>query len=293
MYRLISFLSRYRNAILFVVLEFIAFRLVVTYNDYQRVRFGDQMIEVGGAVQSIRAGVRDFQRRALEYDDRVADIDSLMVTVDSLRSLVAKFQLQQMNDSLDQYRDSSERLQWQESYAYHPCRVIRNTVNRNYNYLTLDKGRADGIRADMGVVSPEGIVGRVIAVSEHYSLALSALNLSFKVTLKTLPEEDEQGSIGVYEWNGLDPRFADLTYVPESVELIEDVTQVVTSGFSYIFPAGYPVGVVREVTSNQEDGFLNARIELATDFHRLGTVFIVEAEHQPELDSLYQAIPAP
>ena len=57
-----------------------------------------------------------------------------------------------------------------------PAKVVTNSVNESDNLITLDKGRADGITPNMGVVSGLGVVGIVYMVSEHYSIVLSVLN---------------------------------------------------------------------------------------------------------------------
>ncbi|MDP5171334.1 MAG: rod shape-determining protein MreC [Bacteroidia bacterium] len=292
MYRLISFLSTYRNVILFFFLEVISFRMLVRYNDHQRHQFGDRMFEVAGTVQELRNGVQDFQRRAVDYDQRVAEIDSLFEVVDSLRNLVTAYKIHTGADSADSIRNFFEESRTNEDFRYIPCRVVRNTVDNLYNYITIDKGRKDSVEVDMGVVSPTGVVGRVIRVSEHYSLVLSALNVSFKLSLQTMSGDTLGESIGVYEWDGRKTSEARLTYIPGSVELALG-TNVVTSGFSTIFPAGYPVGKVKNVIEGGEDGFYDATIQLSTDFHRLGTVFVIRSLHKAEIDSLYQSIPAP
>ncbi len=292
MYRLISFLSTYRNAILFLALESVAFYMLVRYNDHQRHQFGDGMLEVAGEVQKVRSGLRDYQRRALDYDLRVGEIDSLMRVVDSLRNMVQTYQVQAGVKGQDSLRLLVESKHSVEDFRYIPCRVLRNTVDQVYNYIAIDKGRRDGIRPNMGVVSPSGVAGRVIKVSENYSLVLSALNVSFKLTLQTMSGDTLGESIGVYEWDGKRTSQAKLTYIPETVKLTLG-TPVVTSGYSTLFPAGYPVGTVIDVESNGEDGFYDATLQLATDFHRLGTLLVIEALHKPELDSLYQDIPSP
>lgn len=292
MYRLISFLSTYRNVIFFFFLEIIAFSLLVRFNDHQRHQFGDQMLEVSGTVQEVRSGIQDFQRRAVDYDQRVSEIDSLMSVVDSLRTMVNAYRMQVGADSVDSIRVHIEDQRSKEQFKYLPCRVVKNNVDKLYNYITIDKGSIHGIAPNMGIVSPAGIVGRVIRVSENYSLVLSALNIGFKLTLQTVTSDSLSESIGVYEWDGTSPNEARLTYIPQTVELVPG-TAVVTSGYSTIFPAGYPVGIISEAIRDDNDGFYDATIELATNFHSLGTVFAIEALHKPELDSLSQNLETP
>lgn len=292
MYRLISFLSSYRNVIFFLVLEMIAFRMLVRFNDHQRHRYGDEMLELRGSVQQVRASIQAYQKRAKEYDNRVGDIQGLQGKVDSLETLLNAYRIQAGALQVDSIRLAIESQKSEEKFSYIPCRVIKNNVDRLYNYITIDKGLKAGIKPDMGIVSPNGIVGRVIRVSDHYALVLSALNLGFKLTLQTVSEDSLSASIGVYEWDGINSSEARLTYIPETVEL-RPGTQVVTSGFSTVFPGGYPVGTVTDIGSGGEDGFYDATIQLSTDFHSLWTVFAIESLHKPELDSLSQEIETP
>ncbi len=292
MYRLISFLSTQRNLILFLVLEVVAFRLLVTYNDHQRHQFGDRMYEVAASMHDVSSSFQDFRRRAAEYDERVVEIKGLKETVDSLQGLVRAYEESTRTDTLDSIRVVATPPEVKESYSYIPCRVVRNSVDKIYNYITIDKGTEDGIEPNMGVIAPDGIVGRVIKVGPRYSLILSALNVGFKLTLQTVSGDSLSESIGVYEWDGRRTSEARLTFIPETV-LLQEGTSVVTSGYSTLFPAGYPVGKVKEIGVGGEDGFYDATIELSTDFHRLGTVFCIKAHHRAEIDSLSVAIPEP
>ncbi len=292
MYRLISFLSTYRNVFIFLILEMAAFMMLVRYNDHQRHQFGDGMLEVAGVVQSWNSGIQDYRARARNYDSRVREIGDLKQELDSLRNVLESYQILIGADSIDRIRIAVEKEKTKEDFRYIPCRVVKNNVSGLYNYITIDKGKQVGIRENMGVVSPNGIVGKVVKVSDNYSLVLSALNLSFKLTLQTVTGDSLGESIGVYEWDGSSTNEARLTYVPNTVKL-DTGHQVVTSGFSTVFPVGYPVGEVVNVRKNPEDGFYDAGIRLTTDFHRLGTVYVIESLHKAELDSLDQSLELP
>ena len=186
MYRLISFLTAYRNVILFMALEIIAFSMLVRFNDHQRHRYGDEMLEFRAFTQDIRSGILAYQKKADDYDELEGDIRLLHREVDSLKALLNTYRIQTGADSIDSIRLVIESQISDEQFNYIPCRVIKNNVDRLYNYITIDKGTKAGIQPDMGIVSPDGIVGRVIRVSDNYALVLSALNVGFKLTLQTV-----------------------------------------------------------------------------------------------------------
>ena len=88
-------------------------------------------------------------------------------------------QLLQKEGSIDQLYAATPT-----QYNFIPARVINNSISCFKNYLTLNKGAMHGIAPGMGVMSAEGIVGRVKAVSDHFSTVLSLLHTSVRVSAK-------------------------------------------------------------------------------------------------------------
>ena len=134
-------------------------------------------------------------------------------------------------------------------------------------------------------------MGKVIKVSNHYSLVISGLNVSFSLLVKAVQpgEPLSKGHVGIYEWEGSNPHEGSLTYIPETVE-IKVGDQIVTSGYQSVFPSGYKVGIIDQIGDSQ-DGYHDADIRLSTDFHALGNVYLVSALHKDTLDSLEANIP--
>ena len=114
-------------------------------------------------------------------------------------------------------------------YTLHKARVIKNSLNRLDNYLTLDKGSADSIRPEMGVVSANGVVGIVYKTTPHYALVISLLNSKSSLSCKI------QGSdyFGYLKWEGGDSQYAYLRDLPRHAEFSVGDT-VVTSGYSAV-----------------------------------------------------------
>lgn len=290
MLRLLSFISHYRNAILLVALEALALILVIRTGQPQRHQLGDALYESANRLYAATSRVRYYF--GLESANEILKTENIALRqkLTQLEKRVNYYAGLAGQDSVGQ--SGIDSLLSQETFTYLPAFVIKNTTHRSYNYLTLDKGSKAGVKMDMGVVSPQGVVGRVVEVTPNYSLVLSALNVSFRLPVRILSPEGESGvgSVGFYEWDGKSSRYANLTYVPETVPL-QPGYLVVTSGFSTVFPPGCLVGTVAEAETYR-DGFHQARIALATDFHQLGNVYLIRPEHRDELIRMEEGLPS-
>ena len=158
-------------------------------------------------------------------------------------------------------------------YTLHKAHVVKNSLNRLDNYLTLDRGEADGIRPEMGVVDANGVVGIVYKTTAHYSLVISLLNSKSSLSCKI------QGSdyFGYLKWEGEDSRYAYLRDLPRHAEFSVGDT-VVTSGYSAVFPPGLRVGYIDEMSDSHDGLSYLLKIRLATDFGRVNDVRVISVE---------------
>jgi rod shape-determining protein MreC len=284
MFRLLTFLSRHRNTILFIILEVLAFNLIVSYNDYQRSALGDAMLEVASGIYTRTARISAYFD--LEPENRKLSEENIELRrqLEEVRQRLRVYEGVIEEDSLTDLMVDS--LVSRENFSYIPCRAIKSTTHKTYNYITLDKGRMHGVEPGMGVVSPEGIAGRVIRVSDHFSLALSALNVNFRLSART----NTYSSAGIYEWGVETGRRPYLNYVPADVKLAKG-DLVLTSGYNTVFPDGFKIGTVSGVEEDTEDGFALAYLEMATNFDKLSNLYLVRVEHRSEVDSLEMGLP--
>jgi rod shape-determining protein MreC len=163
------------------------------------------------------------------------------------------------------------------TYEYITAGVANHTTNYVNNYITINKGFHDGIRPDMGVVSPSGVVGIVMTVRERYSVVISLLNTKFKVSCKV----KGTSIFGSLAWKGGDATRAYLEGLPaHAVFQVGDT--IVTSGSSAIFPPGLMVGVVESYNKQQDDNFYALKVRLATDFHSLSALCVIVNHAQEE-----------
>lgn len=284
MFRLISFLSSYRNIILFLTLELFSLWLIVKFNEHQRHLMGDVVMEVAGTIQDQKRSFTSYFDLNKTVEQLKGGMDSLKNREDMLQRQLDELQAVIIRDSL--LRNMPDSTILKTRYRYIPSRAVQSTNNKNYNYITLDKGKKDGITVGMGVVSPQGIAGRVIQTSENFSLALSAINVSFKLSVKA----EGIGEIGLYEWEGGDSRYGMIHHIPPTIS-VKRGDRILTSGNSTVFPEGYQVGEIETVKADAQAGSQTAVIKLATDFRALRMLYIVNEGHKEEIESMKKDLP--
>ncbi|MBQ0048800.1 MAG: rod shape-determining protein MreC [Bacteroidales bacterium] len=174
-----------------------------------------------------------------------------------------------------------------EAFKVIPAHVVDNSIRRRDNILTLDKGRLDGVRNEMGVVSGTGIVGIIYEVSDHFSLVLPVLNSRSNISCR-LRGTNYFGSL---HWKGGNPLDAYIDDIPRHARFrVGDVVE--TSGYSSVFPAGIFVGRVMQVLNSPDGLSYELKVRLSTDLANLYDVNIIDNPFKEELDSLHaKALP--
>lgn len=162
-------------------------------------------------------------------------------------------------------------------FLYKHALVLKNSIHKSNNFITLNKGENQGVRPDMGVVAANGIVGIITSSSKNYSIALTVLNSAIGLSAK-LKRNQYFGSL---IWDGKDYRYAVLKEIPNHLELNIGDT-IVTSGYSAIFPKGVLIGSIADFKKNSKDNFYTIKVKLSVDFKKLNNVIIIENLHQKE-----------
>lgn len=160
-------------------------------------------------------------------------------------------------------------------------RVINNNFTSPRNYLTINKGKVDGVKKDMGVITSKGILGIVENTSNKFATVQSVLNTKSSVNAK-IKNTDYFGSL---VWDARDYNIVQLADVPRSVPLVVGDT-IVTGGMSSIFPEGIPIGTIKKYDLNQAQSFFNIEVELFNDMPNLGTVYLIKNYNKEEIDQL-------
>jgi len=162
---------------------------------------------------------------------------------------------------------------------YQSAVVIKNSIYNPNNIISLNKGKSDGIRGDMAVISDAGVVGIVANTSENYCTVISLLNSKISISAKI----KRTNFFGSLKWDGNNYRFSTLYDVPDHSSLyIGD--KIVTTGYSSIFPEGITIGTVKEFY--KDGSFYKIRVKLSQDFNNLRNVYIVEYFNKDEIIQL-------
>ncbi len=259
------FIIRNHFILLFLLLEIVSFYMVVNYNSYQRASWISSSNSVSGGVY------RSFSD-ATQYLQLKQINEELAKENTYLRSQLPS----SFKDSKDYFSLVYDSLN-KRQYTYRTAKVINNSVNKHFNYITLNKGSNNGIVKEMGVISAKGVVGIVKDVSDHYSSVITILNTRLLISGKL----KESGFFGALGWDGNDYRYVWLNEIPIHAHVVVG-DLVVTSGFSSIFPEGILIGSVEVVERDKGESFYRIKVKLSVDFKDLSYVEVMSNKMKEE-----------
>ena len=167
------------------------------------------------------------------------------------------------------------------SYNVLSARIIEKEITKQKNHITLNVGSKHGVEEQMGVIDERGILGKVIQVTENYSLVMSYLNMDFRVPAKVQPSQAQ----GIIQWEGVHRDKLLLQHVIKT-ERVAIGQVVVTSGFSSVFPPGYPIGLVQSVEAQTGKNQLLIDVIPASKIDDAEHAFVVLKEQDQERTEL-------
>ena len=269
---LLRYLIKNYAFLLFLLLEVISLLFVFNFNKYQKVQYLNSSSQMTASVYNSFHSITEYFSLT-KVNQSLAEENAKLKSAQS-------YSLNITTDSV-----SANFIQKNSTYQFISALVINNSVNKTLNYITLNKGRKDGVKPDMGIVSPQGIVGVVVTVSENYAMGFSVLNKRWGVSAKL----KKSGYFGPIEWSGGDYQIANLMEIPFHVELAVGDT-IVTSSYSGVFPEGILIGTVHSFEQPEGESFYQIRIKLATDFKSIHYVEVVDNLNKAQLNELNNLI---
>ncbi len=264
MRNLLDFLVKYSYWFLFFVLEAVSFVLLFQFNSYQGSVWFSSANAVAGKLYETTSAVESyFQLSKINTELTQRNL--------YLEQRLCKLEKEKSDSVADSTMENSLLLKSLQPYRLIPAQVVNMKWGRKDNLLTIDKGEADGIKKDMGVVCGTGIVGIVYLTSAHYSIVIPVLNSQSNISCVI----QGRGYFGYLHWTGGDISEAYVDDVPRHAhfKLYENV---VTSGYSSVFPAGIMVGKILHVYNSADQMSYRLRVKLFTDFGRLRDVCVVD-----------------
>lgn len=277
MRNLIEFLARQHHWFVFVLLEAISLTLLFSYNNYQSsVWFSSANVVVGRIYDwssqlehffSLTKVNEELTARNIALEEKISDLSEKLTTVTKDSSYV--------KDSL--------LLPVQEMKLI-PAKVVSNSIIRPDNLMTINKGSKDGVKKDMGVVCGTGVVGIVYLVSPQYSVVIPLLNTKSNISCKI----ENREYFGYLIWQGGATDIAYLDDIPRHARFKLN-ENIVTSGYSSIFPPGIKVGKILHVYNSADGVSYRLSVKLSTNFSTLRDVSVVDNTAMKERIELMQA----
>ena len=258
MRNLFAFIWKNYFVFLFILLEIIAYFLIVQNNSFHKASFLNSSNVISASIFNTTNNISGYL--GLRSTNELLAVENEKLHAQSILSF-AKFytNLWRINDTI-----------YEQQYTYLSARVINNSIYKRNNYLTLNKGNRHGIKQEMAVISSNGIVGIVKDVSGNFSSVLSVLHKNSKISAKI----KKNGYFGSLVWDGADFKICTLSDIPNHVKISKG-DAIVTSKYSAIFPEGIPIGNIVDFKINPGDNFYTISVKLSTDFSNLSYVYVV------------------
>ena len=259
------FIRRHFNFLFFLVLQIISLSFLFRYNKFHEAAFLNVSTEITG-----------------RFNQRYNNIEYYFQLKKTNESLVKEnLRLRQLLKENYEGPDSNRRLINDTiradsgksilKYQIMEAKVVNNTTALRANYLTIHRGFAQGVRTNMGVTGPQGIVGSIINVSRNFAIVMSMLHPQFKVVVKL----KRGGETGTIDWDGLSPNFVTLRAIPKSAKVNVGDT-VITSQTSSLFPANLMVGTIEEIVPDNSSNFYTLKVRTATNFSNIEYVYVID-----------------
>ncbi len=261
--------ERFGAFFLFLLLEAIAFYLVVNFNENQNLIFISSANRLTGNVYQQVSSVQDYFNLT-NVADSLADENARLRT--QLESLG-------INENLGQ--DSVRQEDLNQYYEYVAAKIINKSIHQHNNSFTLNRGSKNNLQAHSGVISDKGVVGIVRKVSKHFAQVMPILHREAKISaaVKTT------GYFGSLVWRGRDPRFMRLEDIPKYTAVNKGDT-IQTSGFSNMFPTGITIGTVDTVWSDASSNFHNIRVRLIEEMANVEYVYVINNLRKEEQEAI-------
>lgn len=278
MRNLLNFFLKYNHWFLFVILEIISFALLFRFNNYQGSIFFTSSNQVAGSIYEMANHVTGYFHLKTMNDKLVQ------------KNVELELQIEHLRNALDRLTDDTTAIEQMKKdvlfdYDILEAKVINNSLTHSDNYITINKGKKDGVRSEMGVIDGNGVVGIVYLVSDNYSIVIPVLNSKSSISCKVKRSD----YFGFLKWDGGSSKFAVVKDMPRH-SLFSLGDTIVTSGHSAVFPGGISVGTIEDMMDSQDGLSYQLKVKLFTDFGRLDYVRVIAKKGQEEQMNLEQQL---
>ncbi len=259
MNRIIQKLRYKKSFIIFIFLEFCSFILIINSNKSK-----ENYIQ--GPLHIIISYINDRINFIKQYP-MLKEVNGNLIEENKL--------LRQIIYNKEEH--SKQNKSYLSKYEIIPAKVVKNSIIYSKNYITVNKGEKEGIKPEMGVISSEGIVGKIKYVSKNFATIVPILHIKSYTSAML----EESGVFGTIKWMGKDPSKVNLLYIPKHAK-IKLNEKVITSGYNSIFPKGIVIGKIMNIQNKKSNLFYQIILNLETNFNSLNQVYIIKNNFKDE-----------
>ena len=220
-----AWLPKLANLAVFIILEIVALQLVARNAPLQRIWVARAGHAFMGRVWGSTQAVRSYFALSGTNKQLAQENFELQKELTAARELLRKAKV---DTAVTPYIPGFSMLS---------AEVVKVSRNKQHNYLILNKGYEDGVQEKSGIVTREGVVGIIDAVSAHFSYALSFQNADISISARL----GSEGGSGLLVWDGKSTNGAILKEIPLQYKYSPGDT-IYTSGHSLVFPPDIPLG---------------------------------------------------
>ena len=270
-----EFFEEHKKQIMLATIAILIVVIFITYGRKTKATFVESALGfVITPVQELTTNVGNWFGSKIDW---VRNKDNLATENEQLKEQIALLETE--NKRLRRYGTENQRLsellkisQKYADYNTTGTQIIAKDPGNWYDVFLIDKGRSDGLEANMVLTSSNGLVGKIIESGETYSKALSILDSRSSVPAMSLRTED----LGVVkgEYSLMNNGLCRMEYIDSEAEIMEG-DEIVTSHLSDVYPPGITIGRVKEIKTDANGLTKYAIIEPYVDFKHLDTLLVI------------------
>ena len=247
-----------RDHIVFIVLALLSFFILINNSDPRMHVVRGKSADLVAFLSSPATWVRSLMY--LEEENRLLRESNLFLTLQIESMLNLENENRELKDMLG-YKSKTD-------LTIVPARVVNKGTQPNLLSVILNVGYTDNIKENQPVLTAKGIIGKTIYIGESASIVQLINDVNYRVSVRILPS----GATGILRWIG-DGK-AEIKEVQKNVNIsIGD--EVITSGYSDIYPSGLPVGKVAGVIDKRGSFHKNVTVSLPNDLSVFQHAFVV------------------
>lgn len=275
----------FRKKRLFIILiGFIVLVALIGYSlkDRENITTAEQFINdtVGWAQSIIHTPVNfitDIFTNIDDFRDTYKENQILKEKIAQYKGLI--YEVQEIKEENDELRNTLEITESIRDYEPIQASVVSRSPERWVEQITINKGKQDGIKTNMAVITAEGMIGKIQIPSQYTSTVQLLTGFDqFNRISATISREKDKGKdiFGMIE--GFDEKSNSLLFkiIEESDKELKEGELVVSSGMGGVFPAGLPIGTVKEVISDQYGLTRTALVKPAANMYEINQVIVVD-----------------